>query len=115
MMQEGMNVSMIKSFRLVKHMSENSVTFVFIGEFDLSRACELQGELDPYLYEPDRKLVFDFKDLRYIDSTGIGIILVVIKARAEIKAGFEIRNIPSHINRLFDIAGISKFLNDTAV
>lgn len=115
MMQEGMSVSMIKSFRLVKHMSENSVTFVFIGEFDLSRAFELQGELDPYLYEPDRKLVFDFKDLRYIDSTGIGIILVVIKARNEINAGFEIRNIPSHINRLFDIAGISKFLNNNAV
>lgn len=104
-------MSMIKSFRLVKHMSENTVTFIFIGEFDLSRAFELQGELDAYVHDAGRKLIFDFKDLRYIDSTGIGIILVVIKTRSEINGGFEIKNIPSHINRLFQIAGISKFLN----
>jgi anti-sigma B factor antagonist len=108
-------VSMIKSFRTIKQISGNAVTFQFIGEFDLSRACELQSELDPYLYERERSLIFDFKELRYIDSTGIGIIITVIKARGEVNAGFEIINIPSHINRLFDIAGISKFLKNDAV
>lgn len=101
---------MIKSFRTIKQLSENAVTFLFIGEFDLSRACELQSELDPYLQERDRKLIFDFKELRYIDSTGIGILITVIKARAEIGAAFEIRHIPPHIERLFQIAGISRFL-----
>ncbi|MDF2926111.1 MAG: anti-sigma factor antagonist [Paenibacillaceae bacterium] len=106
---------MIKSFRTVKQISDKAVTFSFIGEFDLSRACELQGELDSYLQERQRDLIFDFKELRYIDSTGIGILITVIKARAEINAGFEILHIPPHIERLFDIAGISRFLNKDAI
>lgn len=107
-------MSMIKSFRTIKQHSGTAITFLFIGEFDLSRACELQSELDTYLYEKERTLIFDFKDLRYIDSTGIGILITVIKARAEINAGFEIRNTPAHISRLFDIAGISRFLKHDA-
>ena len=52
----------------------------------------------------EQDLVINMKELKYIDSTGIGILLSVLKARHGMEARFEVQEVPAQIQKLFDIA-----------
>jgi anti-sigma B factor antagonist len=45
-----------------------------------------------------------------VDSTGIGILVSVLKARHANNAPFAVEAIPPNIRKLFDMTGITPFL-----
>lgn len=57
---------------------EPDVTVVEIsGRLSIGRACqEVEWQLKDLLNEKRTKVIFDLSDLQYIDSTGIGIIVM---------------------------------------
>jgi anti-sigma B factor antagonist len=61
-----------------KKQVEPDVTVVEIsGRLSIGRACqEVEWQLKDLLKEQRTKIVFDLTDLQYIDSTGIGIIVM---------------------------------------
>lgn len=71
---------------------------------------ELRCVLDPLVADTGRGLVLNLRQLQYIDSTGIGVIVSVLKARDVLKASFTVQEIPLKIRRLFDLTGITSFL-----
>jgi len=81
------------------------------GELDLSAAAYFRSIIEPVLAQFDKTLVFDMRDLTYMDSTGIGIVIFALKARADHPGSFRIEQIPGKIRRLFDLTGISRFLD----
>lgn len=97
-------------FQLQKDVTESTNTLYLMGELDLSQAAEMRKVINPMVAEPDRSLVLNLRDLSYIDSTGIGVILSILKARDAIKAPLRIESIPPKIQRLFDITGLTPFL-----
>ncbi|MEV5027179.1 STAS domain-containing protein [Paenibacillus sp. LPE1-1-1.1] len=82
------------------------------GELDLSMVPQLRTALEPVMNRTDKALVLNLKGLKYIDSTGIGIIVSVLKLRDELKAPFYVREIPAAVKRLFDLTGISRYLTE---
>ncbi|WP_168119683.1 STAS domain-containing protein [Paenibacillus sp. HB172176] len=82
------------------------------GELDLSVVPQLQAALENVMYREDTALVLNLRDLTYIDSTGIGIVVTILKARDALKAPFYVREIPPSIRRLFDLTGITRFLKE---
>jgi anti-sigma B factor antagonist len=86
-------------------------TIVYIGgEFDLEVATQMRAEMEPLIDLVDRRLTLNLRDLKYIDSTGIGILISVVKARHARNASFDVEQVPTHIQKLFDMTGISPFL-----
>jgi anti-sigma B factor antagonist len=61
-----------------KKQIEPDVTILEIsGRLSIGRACqEVEWELEKLLKDQKTKVVFDLSDLQYIDSTGIGIIVM---------------------------------------
>ena len=51
------------------------------GELDLEVASQMRAAMAPLVELKDRELALNLRDLKYIDSTGIGIIVSVLKAR----------------------------------
>lgn len=100
------------SFQISRQDNEKVYIFRLSGELDLSVADQLRIELEPVVNKPDKMLVFDLEHLKYIDSTGIGIIVSVLKIREELKAKFFVRNIPAGIRRLLDLTGVSNYLSE---
>lgn len=92
-----------------RRIGESNVVYMQ-GELDLSKVAELRATLDPFVADTARKLVLNLKYLQYIDSTGIGVIVSVLKARDVLKAPFAVEDIPPKISRLFDLTGITPFL-----
>src|SRR2546421_11634060 len=53
----------------------NAVTVAFSGELDISRAEEVERELERIEAEGPDLIVFDLRGLEFLDSTGLRIIL----------------------------------------
>lgn len=80
------------------------------GELDLEVASQMRAAMEPLMEMSDRRLTLDLHELKYIDSTGIGILISILKARHARKAPFDVENVPAHIRKLFDMTGITPFL-----
>jgi anti-sigma B factor antagonist len=99
-----------EQFEIRQEEIQNQIILHVSGELDLSVVPQLRAALEPVMNREDKALILNLKHLKYIDSTGIGIIVSVLKLRDELKAPFYVRDIPSGVKRLFDITGISRYL-----
>ena len=97
------------------HQEEHAMgyTLYLRGELDLSKAEQFRSLVDPLASEASKTLTINMRDLYYIDSTGIGIFVYLLKKRDKLNAPFSLEEIPPKIKRVFDITGISKFLFST--
>jgi anti-sigma B factor antagonist len=75
------------------------------GELDIATAGQLErAVLRPR--EPGDTVVLDLAGLRFMDSTGLRVLM---RARSEAKAGrwdLYLRNVPANVQRLFSISGV---------
>ncbi|PYI50740.1 anti-sigma F factor antagonist [Paenibacillus flagellatus] len=99
--------------RLRTETKEGRCTVYISGELDLEVASQMRAAMEPLVELCDRILTLNLKELRYIDSTGIGILISVLKARHARSGAFTVEAVPSHIRKLFDMTGITPFLNET--
>lgn len=103
------------SFEIEKVTESDRNLLILKGELDLSKAAELRAAADPFVAETERRLVLNLKELGYIDSTGIGVILSLLKARHVLKATMAVEDIPPKIQRLFDMTGLTPFIQETSI
>jgi anti-sigma B factor antagonist len=99
-----------EQFEVVQEETKDQYILHVNGELDLSVVPQLRSALELVMNKTDKALVLNLKQLKYIDSTGIGIIVSVLKLRDELNAPFFVRDIPAAIRRLFDLTGISRYL-----
>ncbi|MDD7305448.1 MAG: STAS domain-containing protein [Peptoniphilaceae bacterium] len=84
---------------------------------------ELKGDLDVYfekefkefakenLLNEDIDMVFDFKYLNYIDSTGLGLFMNLYKNQKEKNKSIKIINAKDNIYKLFKITDLTELFN----
>jgi anti-sigma B factor antagonist len=82
----------------------------FIGDLDatnvetvLERVCNLFNE--GFIH-----LVADFKKLRYVNSTGLGILLHFSKSAKEKGGSFKIANVNENVYEIIEIIGATSLL-----
>jgi anti-sigma B factor antagonist len=98
-----------KNFDVQVRETADTHTVYLRGELDLAVAVQFRSVLEPLIPSP-KALVLNVKDLTYIDSTGMGIIIFILKARTGGGREFFMAEIPAKIKRLLDLTGITKFL-----
>jgi anti-sigma B factor antagonist len=75
------------------------------GELDIATAGNLERAV-LRRRDPGERVVLDLAGLRFMDSTGLRVLL---RARTEAKAGrweLYVRNIPANVQRLFSLSGV---------
>lgn len=103
----------INEFGIHQEEHAKGYTLYLRGELDLSKAEQFRSLVDPLASDSSKTLTINMRDLYYIDSTGIGIFVYLLKKRDNLNAPFFLEDIPPKIKRIFDITGISKFLIST--
>ncbi len=95
---------------------EKGYTLISVnGEIDLYNAKELKDRVG-YVCDdsPDGgDLIIDFKDVDYIDSTGLGIMIGIKRRIAESNGGLVLVLHSDRINKLFDITGLKNIFTIT--
>ena len=90
-----------------KQLEEKKLTISLVGRLDVNTAPDLEKELNG-LDELDC-LIFDLKDLEYLSSTGLRIILSCQKKMNE-NGKMIVRNANEDIKDIFDITGFTDIL-----
>lgn len=86
--------------------------------------AKLSGELDEYSAEyirislddllsnisDTKKLILDFSDVTFMDSTGIGMLLGRYNKFSKCDVGLFIKNPTSYVNRIFEMTGIYQII-----
>jgi len=97
-------------FQVRTEETEQKITIIVDGELDLSTAPQLTEAINQSVERTDKLLELDLGGLQYIDSTGLGVMISMLKERDRLHAEVTISHIPPKIKRLLDITGVSRFL-----
>lgn len=84
-----------------------TLAFALTGRLDTTTAPELEskiGNLDGV-----EELVFDMKNLEYVSSAGLRVILKAQKLMNE-KGSMKLKNVGENVMEVFEITGFSDFL-----
>ena len=100
---------------LVYERKKNALVVRLAGELDHSAAERIRAELDAMIVEDGiRRLVFDLRELRFMDSSGIGLILGRYKLMSRRGGSVAVCGSNARIDRIFDMAGLYQLVDRMA-
>lgn len=89
----------------------DGINHVFVnGEVDVSNANELRDAVDAALAATPAKVEVDLSGLKYIDSTGIGVLVGASHRAEETGRAFEVANPQTNVRRVLGLLGVEKEL-----
>ncbi len=90
----------------IETSGELVIVYLF-GELDHHSSKEIRESLDAVLsVNKPRHLIIDFKNVTFMDTSGIGLIMGRYRTLQSFKGTLEIRNVDARTKRLLELAGI---------
>ena len=84
------------------------------GELDHQSAQAMREELDALLSDEQiRTLIFDMRDLTFMDSSGIGVIIGRYKILSRRGGCVQVRNMSPQVDKLFMLSGLHRIIEKT--
>jgi len=92
-------------------IDERTITIFISGELDHHTLRDISRETDQIidLYLP-KKLIFDMQAVRFMDSSGIALIIKSVRRLAELDGSVELCHVPANAMKIFTMAGISRLV-----
>ena len=79
------------------------------GELDHHSAQYMREELDALLSDEQiRTLIFDMRDLTFMDSSGIGVLIGRYKILSRRGGCVQVRNMSEQVDKLFTLSGLHR-------
>ena len=98
-------------FRVDVEPARESVRVAPIGELDIATVDKLQVEVSRLLESGFAKIVLDLRGVRFLDSTGLRLVLELdAAARADAHELFVIRG-SDVVHRIFEVTQVAERLN----
>ena len=81
------------------------------GELDVSTAEEFKSKLYGMTEDKVADIKINLEGLDYIDSTGLGVMVGVLKRLKVNNKGIYLSNPKSNVRKIFEITGLDKIFN----
>lgn len=95
-----------------KKKNGNEITLLPAGRLDTTTAPQLEAEINACTADAEtQKLIMDFKDLEYLSSAGLRILLAAHKAFTKREGGMTICHVNETIREVFEVTGFLDILN----
>ena len=94
-----------------EHVQENQVLIEIEGEVDIFTCQQLKDMLYHVVEKHGKDLLMDCTRLNYIDSTGLGVFVAVLKKVKQIEREITIVNLKDSILKLFLITNLDSLFN----
>jgi len=88
----------------------SAVTLTLSGMLDVKIAAKLEAEIMSELADTN-KLLLDFKDVTYVSSSGLRVLLTCDKAAKEKGGKMTLINVSSFVMQIFTVTGFSSILS----
>ncbi|MCB1158338.1 MAG: STAS domain-containing protein [Leptospiraceae bacterium] len=87
----------------------NSFIIELIGSLDIYTAIELRKFIEKNVSDKVKSVVLDMEKLKYIDSSGIGMLIKEMNFIKQKNGNFAIANLKPHIEKVFNVAGLNSY------
>lgn len=93
---------------------ENNTLVVYLdGELDHHSAEEVREDIDNTIDSKNiRNLIFELSNMKFMDSSGIGVVIGRYKKIHKLGGKVGIINSNPHVYRIFQMAGIFKIIHN---
>jgi anti-anti-sigma factor len=98
------------SFHVQVQSADQAAVIVVSGELDLASAPALEEELDRAVTNGADLVIVDLRELEFIDSTGLGLLIKANRKAEEAGRRFAIVRGQSQVQRLLGVTGIEQRL-----
>lgn len=88
--------------------SQNRWDVHLYGEVDIYNAESLKNELHALIDDKKADIILDCSSLKYIDSTGLGVLVSTLKKVKEAKKQISIISLKPYIAKIFTLTGLDK-------
>lgn len=82
--------------------------FSLVGDLDIHTSNKFREEITEAFKEKKKDLEIDGLDLEYIDSTGLGVLISVLKMTKDNKNKIYLKNVQPNVRKIFDITKLDK-------
>ena len=87
---------------------EGVAVFQVTGEINISTSPELKKLFEK---DPKKKIVIDFENVTYLDSSGLATLVEVLKKTKNQGGALGLSNMPGKIKSLFEITKLDKLFS----
>lgn len=96
--------------KIEHHIADKTLVIDFYGEIDSVVTPKYRSSLEALLDENSGDVIFNFKHMSFIDSSGIGLILGRYNQLKGDNRKLRISNLNSTAYKLFELSGIFKIM-----
>ncbi len=87
----------------------DSIRVFLSGEIDHHAARELREEIDDAVKKAMPKVLYiDFREVSFMDSSGIGLVMGRYKLMQSLGGEVRVTNVPVHIRRVMRVSGLDR-------
>lgn len=87
--------------------SGNLLVAYLIGELDHHSVADIRTKIDNVIsYKKPNHLILDFKNVTFMDSSGIGLVMGRYRLMQNHKGSVEIRNVTTQTKKIMELAGL---------
>lgn len=86
---------------------ENKILVDLNGDLDLNSVSDFKRQMDEALEGNKTDVLIGCKELRYIDSTGLGVLVSILKKVKEYGGTMEIKALKPYLFKIFDVTGLT--------
>ena len=87
--------------------SGNLLIAYLIGELDHHSVADIRTKIDNVIsYKKPNHLILDFKNVTFMDSSGIGLVMGRYRLMQNYKGSVEIRNVTVQTKKIMELAGL---------
>ena len=96
-------------------LKRGTLTVYLSGELDQRMAAPIRSEIDALLDDAHiRRLVFDLRDLEFMDSSGIGLIIGRYKRMLRRGGSVAVTELYERIDKIFRMSGLYQLVERLA-
>ncbi|MBQ5984145.1 MAG: STAS domain-containing protein [Bacteroidales bacterium] len=91
--------------------TEKQIVATLSGELDTAAAMEMENELKPLYDSKGREIVIDCSGLEYIASSGLRILLGILKNAKACGSRVVLKNVNDVIREVFELTGFVRIFD----
>ena len=95
---------------IIEEMQNDINIYRLIGRLDTNTSPRFEQKLFQAISEGAKNMVVDFKDIDYISSAGLRVILKAFKALQREDGRIMLCSMQDYVRQLFEITGIDAFV-----
>jgi len=96
----------------IKQEEKNGILVCYVtGEVDINTSPEIKKVFDKLIGAKEKKIILNFKDVSYVDSSGLATLVEMLKGLRSYGGKLKLSNLSTKVKNLFEITKLEKLFD----